>query len=144
MTENGPPGARPANPFKRLVYVYIGTSSYDEDHEFYGKKLGARILWEFREFGARVAAFDLCGEPYLLIADHVKAPSKRLIYEVEDVEEAAEVLKRRGWKPEGGSFEIPDGPCINFKDGSGNEYAILQMTRPHILEKEFRKGGGRK
>jgi hypothetical protein len=128
-----------ANPFRRLVYVYIGTSNFDGDLEFYENKLGAELLWNLKDFGARVAAFDLCGEPYLLIADHVKAPSKRLIYEVENLEEAADALKGRGWKPEGGSFEIPDGPCMNFKDGSGNEYAILEMARPHILE----KGSGR-
>jgi hypothetical protein len=127
-------------PFKKLVYVYIGTSSFDGDLDFYGNKLGAKMLWNRKAFGARVAAFDLCGEPYLLLADHVKAPSKRLIYEVEDLEEAARELKGRGWEPEGGSFEIPDGPCINFKDVSGNEYAILQMSRPHILE-ESQRGG---
>jgi hypothetical protein len=125
-----------ANPFKKLVYVYIGTSSFDVDLDFYENRLGAKLLWNRKAFGARVAAFDLCGEPYLLLADHVRAPSKRLIYEVEDLEEAAKELKGRGWKPEGDSFEIPDGPCINFKDESGNEYAILQMSRPHILEKE--------
>jgi hypothetical protein len=74
----------------------------------------------------------------------VKPPSKRLIYEVEDLEEAAKDLKGRGWKPEGGSFEIPDGPCINFRDVSGNEYAILQMSRPHILEESEKKGEGRR
>jgi hypothetical protein len=131
-----------ANPFKKLVYVYIGTSSFDGDLDFYKNKLGARLLWNRKAFGARVAAFDLCGEPFLLIADHVKAPSKRLIYEVGDLEEAAEELKGRGWEPEGGSFEIPDGPCINFKDVSGNQYAILQMSRPHILEESETGGRG--
>jgi hypothetical protein len=131
-----------ANPFRKLVYVYIGTSSFDGDLDFYENKLGARLLWNRKAFGARVAAFDLCGEPYLLLADHVKAPSKRLIYEVEDLEEAAKELKARGWEPEGGSFEIPDGPCINFKDMSRNEYAILQMSRPHILEESPTGGRG--
>lgn len=70
----------------------------------------------------------------------MKAPSKRLIYEVDDLEEASGELKGRRWKPDGGSFEIPDGPCINFRDESGNEYAILQMSRPHVLEEESRKG----
>jgi hypothetical protein len=139
MMRKGVPAPARGNPFKRLVYVYIGTSSYDEDHDFYENKLGASRLWEFEKFGARVAAFDLCGEPYLLLADHVKAPSKRLIYEVEDLDEAAKDLKGRGWKPEAGRFEVPDGPCLNFKDRSGNEYAILQMSRPHTLEKGFRE-----
>jgi len=130
--------------FKRLVYVYIGTSHYDADYKFYREVLDARLIWEFKEIGARVAAFDLCGEPYLLIADHVPAPSKRLIYQVEDLDSAARELKHRGWKPAGVRFEVPDGPCLNFKDSSGNEFAILQMTRPHLLEKEFkgRRGEG--
>jgi predicted enzyme related to lactoylglutathione lyase len=140
MTNKAAPvQGRSSNPFKRLVYVYIGTSNYDDDHEFYEKRLGAAVVWEFKEFGARVAAFDLCGEPYLLLADHVRAPSKRLIYEVDDLDEAAQELEGRGWTPDGGTFEIPDGPCINFRDRSGNEYALLQMSRPHILEKGSRK-----
>lgn len=138
-------GEASGNPFKRLVYVYVGTSDFDGDLDFYENKLGAKPLWNRKAFGARVAAFDLCGEPYLLLADHVKAPSKRLIYEVEDLEGAAKELEGRGWKPKGGSFEVPDGPCLNFEDESGNEYAILHMSRPHVLEKEDgRRGGGRK
>jgi catechol 2,3-dioxygenase-like lactoylglutathione lyase family enzyme len=125
--------------FKGLVYIYIGTSDYNADRHFYKDILGARLVWEFEEFGAKVAAFDLCGEPYLLIADHLHAPSKRLIYEVEDIKKASKELQVRGWKIEGEEFEIPDGPCMNFKDESGNEYAILQMTRPRILEKKYNK-----
>ena len=133
--------SRNANPFIRLVYIYVGSSDFEKDLDFYGKKLGARLVWNRRAFGARVAAFDLCGEPYLLIADHVKAPSKRLIYEVEDLEEAVKVLKARGWSQQGESFEVPDGPCVNFSDASGNSYAVLQMSRPHVLEERNDPGG---
>ena len=125
--------------FKRLVYVYIGTSDYDADYHFYKNILQAALVWQFENFGAKVAAFNLCGEPYLLIADHVHAPSKRLIYEVDSIENCSEVLKEKGWEADGGIFEVPDGPCINFKDKSGNEYALLQMTRPHLLEKQFKQ-----
>ena len=125
--------------FKRLVYIYTGTSDYAADYDFYKNVLGAKRIWEFENFGARVAAFDLCGEPYILIADHVDAPGKRLIYEVEDLDAAVKELKIKGWKPDGKKFEVPDGPCINFKDKSGNEYAIMQMTRPYVLNKEFEK-----
>jgi Glyoxalase/Bleomycin resistance protein/Dioxygenase superfamily len=121
---------------KRIAYVYVGTSNFQDDSDFYMNVLGARKVWEFNEFGAKVAAFDLCGEPYLLIADHVKAPSKRLIYEVDDLSAASATLKKRGWEPDGGRFEVPDGPCMNFKDRSGNEYALLEMSRPRILEGE--------
>ena len=122
--------------FRRIAYIYAGTSSFESDRSFYLEVLGARLVWEFKDFGARVAAFDICGEPYILIADHVKAPSKRLIYEVANLKAASRLLKSRGWKPEGEEFEIPDGPCMNFTDRSGNEYAILEMKRPRILEHE--------
>ena len=126
--------------FKRLAYIYIGTSDFVADRKFYKEILGAKLVWEFENFGAKVAAFDLCGEPYLLIADHVHAPSKRLIYEVENIDKAAKEWKAKGWKADGSKFEVPDGPCLNFKDKSGNEYAIMEMARPHALEKEFGKG----
>ena len=121
--------------FKRIAYIYVGTSSYESDRSFYMEVLGAELVWEFKEFGASVAAFNLCGEPYLLLADHVKAPSKRLIYEVASLKEASRILKARGWKSDGEAFEIPDGPCMTFTDRSGNEYAILEMRRPRILER---------
>jgi catechol 2,3-dioxygenase-like lactoylglutathione lyase family enzyme len=127
------------NLFKRLIYIYTGTSNYDADHHFYKDVLGAELVWEFEDFGAKVAAFNLCGLPYLLIADHMHAPSKRLIYEVEDLDAASGELTAQGWKSDGDQFEVPDGPCLNFKDESGNEYAILEMKRPFILEKQWRK-----
>jgi len=117
--------------FKRIAYIYNGTSDFDGGRAFYEDVLGARKVWEF---GAWVAAFDLCGEPYLLIADHMKAPSKRLIYEVDDLDAAVATLKKRGWEPAGRRFEIPDAPCMNFRDRSGNEYALLEMSRARILE----------
>jgi len=126
-------------PFKRLAYIYVGTKDYDADHRFYKEVLQAKLVWEFKEFDARVAAFDLAGEPYLLLADHVKIPSKRLIYAVDDLAATSRELKARGWKADGDRFEIPDGPCINFTDKSGNEYAILEMMRPRILERESAK-----
>ena len=132
-----------ASLFKRLVYIYVGTSNFAADHHFYQDVLGAERIWEYESFGAKVAAFNLCGEPFLLIADHVHAPSKRLIYEVENITNDAKQLKARGWKSDGNKFEVPDGPCINFTDRSGNEYAILEMTRPHVLEGEFKKGDAR-
>ena len=122
--------------FKRIAYIYVGSSDFEADRDYYLNKLGAKKVWEFKEFGAQVASFDLCGEPYLLLADHVKAPSKRLIFEVGSIKEAAAALKKKGWVSDGGEFEIPDGPCLKFNDPSGNEFAILEMKRPRVLESE--------
>ena len=127
-------------PFKRLAYIYVGSGDFGKDRTFYLDTLGAKLVWEFENFGAKVAAFDLGGEPYILIADHVKPPSKRLIYEVDDLKKATMGLEARGWKADGDDFEVPDGPCVNFKDPSGNEYALLEMVRPHVLEGERQEG----
>ncbi|HYG49914.1 MAG TPA: hypothetical protein VD905_03380 [Flavobacteriales bacterium] len=124
--------------FKRLAYIYTGTSNYPEDYNFYKNILKAPLVWEFERFGAKVAAFNLAGEPYLLLADHVKHPSKRLIYEVENLKSTVKELTSRGWEADGKKFEIPDGTCINFTDKSGNEYAILEMSRPRMLEKHYK------
>jgi len=125
----------PSKLFKRLVYIYVGTTNYDADHNFYKNILGAPVVWEFKKYGARVAAFDFAGEPYILLADHIHAPGKRLIYEVDNLVESIKTLEKKGWKADGKQFEVPDGPCINFSDESGNEYALLEMKRPRILEK---------
>jgi len=44
-------------------------------------------------------------------------------------------LRRKGWKPEGERFEIPEGPCYRFNDPSGNPLALLEITRPNVLGK---------
>ncbi|HEY6161196.1 MAG TPA: VOC family protein [Bacteroidia bacterium] len=125
----------PENIFLRLVYIYIGTNDYKTDFNYYKNILGARLVWEKTGFGAQVAAFDLCGEPYLLIADHIKAPAKRLIYAVKNIRDAKKVLESRGWKAEGEIFEVPDGPCLNFSDPSGNDHAIIEMKRGYMFGK---------
>lgn len=125
--------------FKRLAYIYVGTSNYPEDYNYYKTILKAPLVWEFERFGAKVAAFNMGGEPYLLLADHVKHASKRLIYEVPNLKKAVKELTSRGWEPDGKKFGTPDGDCINFKDRSGNEYGILEMSRPRMLEKFYRE-----
>jgi hypothetical protein len=43
-------------------------------------------------------------------------------------------------KFEGEKFGIPNGPCINFEDFSGNKYAIFQDTVSETyLQDEYKK-----
>lgn len=152
MTEHELSAVRRIDLFKRLVYVYIGTSHYDADRDFYKDVLGARLVWEFKEFGARVAAFDLCGEPYLLLADHVKAPSKRLIYQVDDLDAAAMERTTRsarrfpssrpspakkwfGKKSATREIELPCGSnpnrnCFSFRPVGSRLLTLLQRRTP--------------
>jgi len=56
-----------------------------------------------------------------------------MIFQVESLKEASGKLRKRGWKPEGEEFEIPEGPCYRFNDPSGNALAILEIVRPGVL-----------
>ena len=48
-------------PLGTLEYLYIGTSDFDRDCAYYGTVLGAERVWAFQAFGAKVAAFRVCG-----------------------------------------------------------------------------------
>jgi len=119
--------------FGRLRYLYMGTSNVQKDVDYYTKALGAEKIWDISSFGTRVAALRLGNGPLLILADHRPAPSCILIFQVDDLEAISKELRRRGWKPEGERFEIPEGPCYRFNDPSGNLFALLEITRPHVL-----------
>lgn len=120
-------------PFGALRFLYVGTKDTGRDLAFYTEQLGAKEVWRFQEFGADVAAVKVGKGPLILLADHRKAPSVMPIYEVEDLGKTAADLKKRGWKPRGRKFEIPNGPCYVFEDTSGNEYAVFEDVRPGVF-----------
>ena len=125
-----------ALPFGKLRFLYVGTADTGRDLKWYEEALGARKKWRFKEFGADVAAVEIGDGPLVLLADHRKAPSVMPIYEVKDLAATAKDLKKRGWKPKGAKFEIPNGPCYVFEDPSGNEYAIFEDVRPFVFQGE--------
>ena len=51
-------------------YLYVGTADFDRDCAYYATVLGAKRVWAFHAFGARVAAFRVCQGPLVLLADH--------------------------------------------------------------------------
>jgi len=123
-----------ATPFGTLAYLYVGTANFEKDRSYYRDVLGGELVWNLTGFGAHVAAFRLGPGPLVLIADHRPAPSCMPVYEVDDLKEAARSLKKRGWKPDGGSFEIPNGPCYAFEDPSRNRFAMFENVRPRPFE----------
>jgi len=126
-------------PLGELKYLYVGTGDFEKDVAFYGDVIGAETVWNLSGFGARVAAFRVADGPLLLIADHRPVPSCMPVFGVPDLKATAEALKARGWKPESGPFEIPDGPCYVFKDASGNELAVFGNERPGVLTRPMRR-----
>lgn len=125
-------------PLGELKYLYVGTSDFEKDVAFYGEVLGGETIWNLSGFGARVAAFRLAGGPLILIADHRPAPSCMPVFAVSNLKATVKALKARGWKPDSGPFEIPDGPCYVFRDASGNELAVFGNERPDALTRRRR------
>ena len=130
------------NPLGVLRFLYIGSRDVKQDLEYYTKVLGARKVWDFTSFGTRVAAVQACTGPLLLLAGHRPAPSCLPVFQVDDLKASARDFKSRGWQPESGQFEIPNGPCYLFKDPSGNQIAIFQDVRPGLLENESQTNPG--
>ena len=120
-------------PLGNLKYLYVGTSRFDDDLEYYREVVGAEEIWNFEEFGVRVAAFRVAAGPLLLIADHRPAPSCLPVFAVDDLDAAVTRLEARGWRADSGPFGIPDGPCYLFSDKSGNQLAIFGNVRPDAL-----------
>jgi len=126
-----------AAPFGKLGYLYVGTADFERDLSYYTTILGAKVLWNHHAFGANVAALRLGDGPQYILADHRPAPSCLPIFEVKNLKGTAKELRSRGWKSEGRSFEIPPGPCLLFKDPSGNPLAIFENVRPGVFGEDF-------
>jgi hypothetical protein len=101
-------------PLGTLAYLYIGTADFDRDCAYYTKVLGAKRVWAFNAFGARVAAIRVCQGPLFLLADHRPAPSCMPVVAVDDLEGTIAALKAKGWQSQGEAFEIPNGLCYRF------------------------------
>jgi predicted enzyme related to lactoylglutathione lyase len=123
--------------FKKMAFLYVGSSDFDADFRFYRDVLGAQLIWGFDRFGAKVAAFRLGDSPLILIADHLATPSTMPIFEVDDLALAVEQLTLKGWKADRGPMEMPNGTCYVFQDPSGNRYAIFEDVRPLAMENAY-------
>ena len=132
---------RRQEPSWSLAFSLCGKLHVRKDLEYYTKTLGARKIWDFTSMGTRVAAVNVSSGPLLLLAGHRPAPSVLPVFEVENLKATVKELRNRGWRPDGGEFEIPNGPCYLFKDPSGNQMAIFQDVRPRLLESGFRETG---
>lgn len=126
-------------PFGPLRFLYIGSSDIGKDVAFFRETLGAERVWHFDAFDAQVAAFRVGEGPLVLLADHRPAKSCIPVYEVDDLVATAKALKRRGWKPEGAKFGLPNGDAYLFQDPSGNEYCIFEDERPGALEEAYKE-----
>ena len=124
-------------PLGRLEYLYLGSKDVAKDLAYYVDVLGAEVVWDFSDFGTRVAGVRLFESgPMILLAGHRHSPSLLPVFHVDDLDTTEKSLRAKGWRPEGPRFGIPDGECYLFKDPSGNELALYENSRPHVLERQ--------
>lgn len=125
-----------APPLGRLEYLYVGSADVAADLAFYRDVVGARVVWDFEDFGTRVAAVEVGPRPPLyVLAGHRPPRSVLPIFVVESLDATERALRQRGWTEKGHRVEVPDGPVRILSDASGNEVGLLESVRPRALER---------
>jgi predicted enzyme related to lactoylglutathione lyase len=123
----------PATPFGPLDYIYIPAPDFNAAINFYTSTLGGELRWRIHDGGVRVAAIRLSDvAPLVLLASHLERGQTVLIYRVRSLKEIQARLVRDGWSAVDPPFEIPQGPCLVFRDAGGQRLAIYERTRPWL------------
>ncbi len=125
--------------FKSLDFLYVPAPDIESSVKYYTQVLGGKLLWKIHAYDVWVACIDLSNsrrKPYVLLADHIEKNDMMLIYQVENLENAANQLRSRGWKQDS-RVEIPPGPCCTFRDPANNALVIYENKRPYVMQ-EFR------
>jgi predicted enzyme related to lactoylglutathione lyase len=124
------------NSFESLDYIYTPAPDFDAAVRFYTSTLGGELRWRIHDGGVRVAAVRLAGAgPAVLLASHLAAHQTILIYRVHAIDVVRQRLVKGGWTDVEEPFEIPQGPCLVFRDPGGQRLAIYERRRPGVEEK---------
>jgi hypothetical protein len=119
--------------FESLDFLYVPAPNIQESIRYYTKVLYGELLWKIHAYGVWVACIKLSDkQPYILLADHIATKDLKLIYRVNNLDEVASALRARGWREEK-SLEIPNGPCLTFRDPAENSIVIYENRRPHVM-----------
>ena len=119
--------------FESLDFLYVPAPNIQESITYYTKVLDGELLWKIHAYGVWVACVKLSDkEPYILLANHIERKDLMLIYRVNNLDKATSVLRARGWKEEK-ILEIPNGPCLTFRDPADNSIVIYENRRPHVM-----------
>jgi len=119
--------------FESLDFLYVPAPNIQQSITYYTKVLDGELLWKIHAFGVWVACVKLSDkEPYILLANHIERKDLMLIYRVNNLDKARSELRARGWKEEK-SLEIPNGPCLTFRDPADNSIVIYENRRPDVM-----------
>lgn len=138
--------------FKSLDFLYVPAPDIEASIKYYTEVLDGELFWKIHAYGVWVACIAFSNTaiatatgmqhgiapPYILLADHIPKNDVMLIYQVENLDNAINHLKSKGWKEEEGNIiEIPPGPCSTLRDPAGNALVIYENKRPYVMQ-EFK------
>jgi len=127
----------PPNTFESLDFIYMPAPDFEAAERFYTATLSGRLRWRIRDGGVTVAAVQLSAAgPAVLLASHLAPKATILIYRVAALTRARQHLLDAGWTDLDEPFEIPQGPCVVFRDPAGQQIAMYERTRP-MVERSF-------
>ena len=119
------------SPFEPLDYLYLPAPDIETAIPFYTEALGGELLWRIRDGRTWVAAIQLTeAEPQILLANHLETGGGLLVYRVRSLAETQSRLTGHGWSLEGEAFDLPQGPCLVFRDPGGQRLAAYERVRP--------------
>ena len=125
------------NSLESLDYIYIPAPDAAAAERFYTSTLGGTLRWRIRDGGVTVAALQLSATgPLVLLASHLAPKATILIYRVAHLASTRQQLLDAGWSDLDEPFEIPQGPCLVFRDPAGQQLAVYERTRP-LVEQSF-------
>jgi len=120
-------------PFESLDYLYLPAPEIETAISFYADALGGELLWKIRDGRTWVAAVRLAQTgPVALLANHLPPGDGLLVYRVRSLAEIRTRLEDRGWSVEGEPFELPQGPCLVFRDPARQRFAVYERVRPGV------------
>ena len=120
----------PPAPFMSLDYLYFSAPDIDQAVRFYTHGLGGTLVWRVRHAGITVAAVRLtAADPLVLLAEHLATGAGLAVYRVLSLSELRARLSREGWRTEGEPFELPQGPCMVFRDPGQQRLAAYERLR---------------
>ena len=121
------------NRFESLDYVYVPAPDYDAAEKFYVGALGGELRWRIRDGGVTVGAVRLSPDgPLVLLASHLAPHETILIYRAASLRSTRQRLLDAGWTDVDEPFEIPQGPCLVFRDPAGQQLAVYERVRPGV------------
>jgi predicted enzyme related to lactoylglutathione lyase len=123
------------NRFESLDYVYVPAPDVDAAVRFYTSMLAGELRWRIHDSGVQVAAVRLADVgPLMLLASHLEPHQTILIFRVQSLDAVRRQLVEAGWTDVNEPFEIPQGPCLVFRDPGGQRLAVYERVRPGIDE----------